>query len=90
MALVIDPALPKATRVTNLGWLRNHWKEVISFTVFATNDETRATDAWMVAHLSDGRVYVTDWASSVLMQEWLHRPIFRGLPLNWFGAQITC
>jgi hypothetical protein len=64
--------------VKNLGWLRQHWKDVVSF-------EMRP-DYVLMAYLRDGNIYAIKWASPTVARDWLSRPVFRGLPVKWFGV----
>lgn len=41
-------------------------------------------DCWLVARMRDGSTYVSSFADSSLLLNWLDRPVFRGLPLSWF------
>lgn len=67
--------------VKNLGWLVRHWREVVSFTIDAPRIDN--CDCLLRAHMSDGAEYSTDFASSNLLKDWLHRPVFRGRPVTW-------
>jgi hypothetical protein len=87
--------------VTNLGWLLNHWKDVASFEVLTgtalniggfqmpdtDRDRLGQWDATLVAHLRDGRRYVTRFASHRVLLDWLQRPVFKTVPLTWFGLE---
>lgn len=59
-------------KVKNLGWLLRHWRDVDRLTIktFPTHA------AVLTAHMRDGTRYVTGWASTDVMVEWLHRPVF--------------
>lgn len=72
----------KVRAVKNLGWLLRHWKEVESFTVDPHPDTPR-TDCILRATMRDGTKYETDFASASILNDWLHRPVFRGLPVQW-------
>lgn len=76
--------------VKNLGWLVKHWKEVDRFVVVKAPSEFQPmTDAILVAHLRDGGRYESTFASKDLLKDWLHRPVFRGLPVDWFGERTV-
>ena len=87
----------------NLGWLLRNWKQVERFTVTsgvhedcALNEDLRRAcgcssfDNVLVAHLRDGGRYVTNFASLDVLRGWLHRPVFRGLPVNFCGQETVC
>lgn len=93
MALVIKDT--KITEVKNLGWLLRNWKLVESFQVTTTepmslNGDYMNQNGYLAAHLRDGRVYFCTWASLTVCREWLHRPVFRGVKINWCGVQTVC
>lgn len=75
--------------VKNLGWLLKNWQIVESFEVFGA-ESLRWQECVLVAHLKDGRKYSTNWASRMVCRDWLTRPVFRTLPLIWFGEETTC
>jgi hypothetical protein len=79
-----------ARQVQNLGWLIRHWKDVKSFDISEGPVASTSWDAVMVAHLNNGGAYVTTWADKTVLRDWLHRPVFRGAPLNWFGQKTQC
>jgi hypothetical protein len=57
---------------------------------FTIPDEPRGSmDSVMVAHLRDGRTFVTRWTSYAVMLDWLQRPKFSGLPMRWFALETT-
>ena len=66
--------------VRNLGWLLRHWKDVHSFTVCP---HSYKYDCWLVAYCNDGTIYETEFASLTVLQAWLHRPVFRNLPVHY-------
>lgn len=78
----------KIRKVKNLGWLLKNWQEVDHFDV-EEGKGFPVSDAIMTAHLRDGGKYITDWASREVMANWLNRPVFRGLTVNWFGEPLT-
>lgn len=87
--------------VLNLGWLLRHWRDVASFEVLTGTarhiggfdipgteaDRLGQWDATLVAHLKDGRRYVTRFASHRVLLDWLQRPVFATVPLDWFGLK---
>lgn len=91
MALVIRTDIPYALRVKNLGWLLKNWRDVEQFHLLPFEDGNRFYDGILVANMRDGLTsYVTCFASFDVAREWLHRPVFRGLPLNDCGTIATC
>jgi hypothetical protein len=86
---------PTAKQVRNLAWLLAHHDEVDGFEVISWPEEDGAMDAddpraMMVAHLVGGDIYVCLWASMKVMENWLDRPKFRGLPLTVNGTEDNC
>lgn len=74
-AVIIDPQAGSHKQVQNLGWLLRNWQKVKGFDL-----QSRAQGAGhMVANLHDGRRYETPWASHAGMNEWLNRPVFKGI-----------
>lgn len=86
MALVIHTLTGKERKVKNLGWLLSHWRTVHSFSVARLLRERYG--ARLVAHMTDGRIFVTDFSSSQVLACWLNRPVFKGLQVNWFGKTL--
>jgi hypothetical protein len=41
--------------------------------------------AVLIAHLKDGTQVVNIWSSKGDLWSWLKRPVFKGIPLRWFG-----
>jgi hypothetical protein len=94
-ARVVDPALKKIQRsglwdgkkwgeVKNLGWLLRNWKGVDGFVVTESLAPGN-NQATLIAYCEDGRVYATPYASKAVLAGWLNRPVFVGVPVNWFG-----
>ena len=74
-------------KVKNLGWLLSHWKEVAKFEVNPPLVKDTNVEALLRAHLKDGGEYTVTFASASVLWDFLHRPVFFGLPLQWmFGA----
>lgn len=82
MALVISPS-GSIRQVKNLGWLINNWRGVHSFSVTRLLKDRYG--ARLVAHMDDGRIYVTDFVSRQVLACWLNRPVFQGTEVVWFG-----
>ena len=75
-----------AREVKNLGWLLQNWQKIESFSVI--KDEGGRSDCTLTAATRDGRTYVTSFASANVLWDWLTRPVFVGLSVNWFGTDI--
>jgi hypothetical protein len=65
----------------NLGWLFSHWKDVknLEFRFIPGN---KMVDGELIAHLDDGGIYRTDYASYGVARDILDRPVFEGLSLT--------
>jgi hypothetical protein len=74
--------------IKNLGWLLRNWKRVDRFTVYKCSQDSR-WECGLTAHLRDGSSYHTDWACRSVCANWLARPVFIGLPVEWFGKKLT-
>lgn len=76
--------------VKNLGWLLRNWGAVERFEIRepAGGSDFPRCDVLMIAHCCDGVRYETCWASRDTLKQWIHRPVFRGLPVDWLGEQI--
>ncbi len=73
----------KTKRVKNLGWLVRHWKGVESFTVWRRNAKLPNSEAYLLAHMRDGSMFESDFASfDVMLGHFLDRPIFQGASIN--------
>jgi hypothetical protein len=85
---VVCPNGP-AKRVKDLGWLLRHAADVERITVIL--QQSGQWDCHLYAYLKDGRSYSCGWASRRVCRDWLRRPRFAGVPLNWDGVfQTTC
>ena len=76
----------KVIKVKNLGWLLKHRKEVRYFEIVDPSI-TQCGDCAMIAHLSGGGTYTTPWASRSVLRDWVHRPVFKGMRMVWFGRE---
>lgn len=74
-------------QVKNLGWLLREWKNVDALEVAPSTDPR--FDAWLVAYLDGGRVYVTPFASRSVLTDFLARPVLLDLPLRWYGVETV-
>lgn len=85
MAILIQPDKPATKRVKNLGWLLANWTLITR--IYLVKSASRYYDGFLIAHLFDGRVYLTSYASFDVARRFLSRSIFRGLPLNDCGTE---
>ena len=74
--------------VKNLGWLLANWKLVSRITVKKHSPTFPHTDALLVVDMDDGRIFTCDFASSSLLLRFLHRPVFIGMTIHWFGQSL--
>ena len=77
----------------NLGWILNHYYEVDRIrvrpvTVYDTPDTYY--DAVAIFYLKNDYKYVTPFADRRVLDDWLNRPKFQGIPLDWFGHKSCC
>lgn len=70
--------------VKNLGYLLRNWKVVDRFEAYSSDDKGYTT---LRAIMNDGRIYEVDFAAKNVLWNWLKRPVFLGVPLNWFGKE---
>ena len=73
----------KVKQVKTLGWLLRHWKEVKSFDVSLSGNSFPSEYA--LTAFSDDWFFTTDYASLSMLHNWLNRPVFVGLPINWLS-----
>jgi hypothetical protein len=88
MAIVIKDQ--QVRQVKNLGWLLSNWHDVAGFELFGFPAPGTVNDGFLIATMRDGRVYATTFACFSVARQWLHRPVFRGLPLNDCGVETAC
>lgn len=69
--------------VKNLGWLLRNWRKVASFTVTIPKNLPDGWECMLTAHLNDGGIYRTPFASLNVLRGWIDRPVFRGLKIEW-------
>lgn len=72
----------KSRPVKNLGWLLKHWKDVDYIRI----TKLKGGRCWFRAFMKNPTrdkvfYYFTVWESTANCIEWLHRPVFEGLPL---------
>ena len=75
---------PEAVNVKNLGWILRHWQDVASAEWADSTLSSRHWDGHVTFHAKDGAdwtEYHTSWACLDVFLSWVHRPVFRGLPL---------
>jgi len=77
------PSTARGRPVKNLGWLLRHWKEVESFTILPHPPCSGIADCILVANLKDVETYQTGFGCASVLKDWLDRPVFRGLPIDW-------
>jgi hypothetical protein len=85
--MVYGPA-GKSKQVKNLGRLLKNWQRVKYFVVHKpVRGEYGLTSAAFDAHLKDGSIYYTPFASLYVLHGWLDRPVFRGLSVVWIDNE---
>lgn len=89
MSNVYDPKTSTWKHVKDLGWLLRHWKDV-AFIECQAIPAPSTNELIMQAHLKDGRIYQTTWASAQICRQWLRRPVFAGCKLWWINHWTTC
>lgn len=70
----------KPRTVKNLGWLLSNWQQVEEF--FFEYEPEHTWDGRLIARLKGDGIYVTKYASLTVCFRWLHRPVFKTLPLS--------
>jgi hypothetical protein len=88
MAIVIKDQ--QVRKVKNLSWLLSNWRDVARFELFRFPHPQTVSDGYLIATMHDGRIYATTFACFGVARQWLHRPVFRGLPLRDCGAETIC
>jgi hypothetical protein len=76
--------------IRDLGWLLRNWQHVSSFKV--TRHPQRGEmppDVTLTAKLKTGKhdFYSTPFMDKTILADWLHRPVFDGLPVTWLGKK---
>jgi hypothetical protein len=74
--------------VKNLGWLLSHWKDIESFVVREPKI-TGNCEAYFEAKLKNNFSFVCYFQSQDVLANFLKRPVFYGLNLEWFGENIV-
>ena len=103
MAVIIKPNR-SFKHVKNLGWLIAHWRDVECFEVETSGtvclrvcgESTepieelyeKSADCVLVARLKGGSAYATAFGSADVLLNWLHRAVFFGLRVDWFGVDF--
>ena len=83
---VMDEGRVTYKNVKNLGWLLRN-SDKVRLMGFYDNPYRRSQfrkDYAMVAWLEDGRVFMCEWESWRVALDWIDRPKFRGVKLQWF------
>jgi hypothetical protein len=65
-------------KVKNLGWLLRNWQLVESLDVIEVSDRS----GWLVAQLNESDAYSTQFADITVLNNWINRPVFRGLEVR--------
>lgn len=89
-----DPDGILSRRILNLGWLLQNWKEITEFDIipketldrFYPADESRSFDVVLIGSRRNGSFYVSRFSSSSILEQWLDRPVFRGVPVHWHST----
>ncbi len=74
--------------VKNLGWLLRHWRDVKSLSV-DTGKKEYVSPVSLTAHMSNGDRFVSYWADSSILLNWIKRPVFYGLPVIIDGHEYV-
>jgi hypothetical protein len=78
--------------VKNLRWLLDRASEVQSFVVRSPRESQQWEGQWeveLVARFTWGVEFRCEFASRAVLWDFLHRPSFVSLPLDWFGSPLT-
>ncbi len=78
--------------IKNLGYMLRNWKEIESIQVGNFEEyegKGMSPDCFMSVDFQDGKIYTTGFMSKSVLASWLDRPVLRGLPVLWFGAELT-
>jgi len=69
--------------VKNLGWILRHWREVAwsGWTDLTPGRDWSGRVTFRAKRGADWTSFQTDWACLDVFLHWMHRPVFRGLPL---------
>lgn len=70
----------KPVEVKNLGWLLRHAGQVVSLGFNYSPSNGAPCDGELIARLSDGTTYFTDYASIAVCWGFVNRPSWQGLP----------
>jgi hypothetical protein len=85
-------------QVKNLGYMLRNWKDIEAIQVakFEPEPEDKEkhpgrlyADAFMSVDFKDGRTYTTGFMDKKILADFLDRPVLRGLPVYWFGEELT-
>lgn len=75
-------------RVKNLGWLLRNWRRVREIRLYTKDLTNPSDDGYLVADVGEGNRYMTGFADSGIMKQFVVRPVFRGLPLIVDGEHV--
>jgi hypothetical protein len=73
----------RVRNVKNLGWILRHWRDVAS-AEWQDQIPGRNWSGRVTVRAKSGAAWAsfqTDWACLDVFLSWMHRPVFRGLPL---------
>jgi hypothetical protein len=74
----------KVRHVKNLGWLLHHWKEVKAFSV-----DVAPSHCILLAEIANGSLYMIQWEDQYTLRNWLRRPVFFGIRVDWNGNEYV-
>ena len=72
--------------VKNLGWLLRNWKNVDHFKVVPGTIKEHH-EAKLYEYMTDGTFFRANFADKTVLWNWLKRPVFLGLTVDWFGEE---
>lgn len=85
--------------VKNMGWLFAHAREVESFVVdrqsllreFGIHTEAIVPGARhaLIVFLRGQKMFLSEYSGMDVLVRWLDRPSWRGLPIIWYGDEVT-
>ncbi len=80
------PATVNGKPVKNLGWMLRNWQDIRSIAITPHPPIAGGglqPDAVLTAIMRDGRKYETGFSDAGILERFLDRPVFRGLPIIW-------
>jgi len=83
----------KVAIVKNMGWLLRHWKDIENFEVscITTGKFPQPTVLLKVYgdRFCNWSTFETGWASAECLRDWLNRPVFKGVEIDWFAQSCN-